>query len=390
MRVGIDVSCWQNPRGFGRFTRELVRQLVHDHASRHEFLLVADRFTAAQGRFPADARLSVVDTRRQPMRAASADGWRSPLDLVRLGWHAARCRADVFLFPTVYSFYPVLGRVPIAVAFHDAMTEQRPDLFFPTRRAHAFWQAKVWLARRQASAIVAPSDSARRTVAAALRWPLESIARIDEAPAAIFCKTEDPAATRAVRSRCGLPLDVPLILYVGALSPHKNVASLLRAVASLRADAGWHLALIGEHRSDSALGCYEEIVALRAALALPGRVTLTGFVSDEDLALLYNAATMLVLPSLDEGFGLPVVEAMACGLPVVVSARGSLPELVGEAGLTFEPDDPSALTRTIARLLDDAGLRRELSIRGSVRAADFTWQRSARQMMAVLEKTAAR
>ena len=276
MRIGIDVSCWQNRRGFGRFTRELVQQLVHDHARTHEFVLLADRFTAAEARFPDAARILIADTRRQPMRAASADGWRSPLDLLRLGWQAARCGADVFLFPTVYSFYPVLGRVPVAIAFHDAMTEDRPDLFFPTRRARSFWQAKVWLARRQASAIVAPSESARHKVAAALRWPVETIARIDEAPAAVFRKTENAAAMRDALSRCRLPADVPLILYVGALSPHKNLANLLRAVAGLRADTGWHLALIGEHRTDSALGCHDEIVALRAALSLTGRVTLTG------------------------------------------------------------------------------------------------------------------
>lgn len=390
MRIGIDVSCWQNRRGFGRFTRELVRQLVHDHARAHEFVLLADRFTAAEARFPDGARVLIADTSRQPMRAASADGWRSPLDLLRLGWQAARCAADVVLFPTVYSFYPVLGRVPVAVVFHDAMTEERPDLFFPTRRARAFWRAKVWLARRQASAIVAPSESARHKVASALRRPVAAIARIDEAPAAVFRKTDDAAGTRAALSRYGLPAGVPLVLYVGALSPHKNLASLLRAVADLPADAGWHLALIGEHRTDSALGCHDEIVALRAALSLTEQVTLTGFVSDHDLALLYNAASMLVLPSLDEGFGLPVVEAMACGLPVVVSARGSLPELVGEAGLLFDPDDPSAMTRTIARALADSDLRRELGARGSVRGADFSWQKSAQQMMAVLEKAAAR
>lgn len=389
MRIGIDVSCWQNRRGFGRFTRELVRQLVDDYAAAHEFILVADRFTAAEARFPPRARVVVAETGRQPMRAAAADGWRSPLDLLRLGWKAGRCGADVFWFPTVYSFYPVLGRVPVVVAFHDAMTEDRPELFFPTRRSRLFWRAKVWLARRRASAIVAPSESARRSVAAALRLPVETIARIDEAPAAVFRRTVDATATGTVLARHALPAHVPLLLYVGAISPHKNLATLLRAVAALPADAGWHLALVGEYRIDSALGCYEEIAALRSALALTARVTLTGFVPDDDLAVLYQAATMLVLPSLDEGFGLPVVEAMAGGLPVVVSARGSLPELVGDAGLTFDPADRSALTRAIARMLADAELRRDLGARGSARAAAFSWKQSARQMMTVLEETAA-
>lgn len=388
MRIGIDATCWQNARGFGRFTRELVRQLVADYGSIHEFVLVADTSSAAGGGFPSRARLVVAET--APIAAASADGPRSPFDLLRLGWQAARCHADVFWFPTVSTFYPVLGRVPVVIAVHDAMTEERPELFFPSRRAHAFWRAKVWLARRQASAIVAPSESARQRVAAAWHWPADTIARIDEAPAAVFCTVENSEGTRAVLARYGLPAKVPLILFVGGIDRHKNLDTLLRALAPLRANdpAGWHLALIGAYRTNGADGCYEALVGLRRELGLNDRATFTGFVPDEDLAILYGAATVLVLPSLDEGFGLPVVEAMACGLPVAVSARGSLPELVADAGLTFDPGDPSSITHTLARLLDDAGLRRELAARGLIRAAAFSWERAARQMMTVLETTA--
>lgn len=390
MRIGIDATCWEDTRGFGRFTRELVRQLMDDYGSSHEFVLVADRFTADAGHLPTRARVMVANTRRQPMRAASADGWRGPLDLIRLGWQAARCGADVFWFPTVAAFYPVLGRVPVVVAFHDATTEERPDLFFPTRRAHLFWRMKVRLARGQATAIVAPSENARQRVAAALGWPVETIALIDEAPAAVFRRIEDPAGTAGVLSRHSLPADIPLVLYVGAINPHKNLDTLLMAMSDLRVThlAGWHLVIVGEYRTDTTLGCYQPIVELCRQLALTGRVTFTGFISDADLAILYNAASILVLPSLDEGFGLPVIEAMACGLPVAVSARGSLPALVGDAGLTFDPLDRSAMTRAIARLLDDTALRQELGARGLVRAAAHSWQQSARRLMAVLEAAA--
>lgn len=390
MRIGIDATCWEDRRGFGRFTRELVRQLVDDYGSSHAFVLVADRFTADAGRLPAGARVVVANTRRQPIRAASAHGWRSPLDLFRLGWQAARCQADVFWFPAVSSFYPVPGRVPVVVAFHDATTEERPHLFFPSRRARMFWQAKVRLARAQASAIVAPSEHARQRVAAALRWPAETIALIDEGPAAVFCRSEDPAAASRVLSHHGLPADVPLVLYVGAINPHKNLDTLLLALSDLRAShpGGWHLVIVGEYRADPTLGCHQRIVDLCRALGLDERVTLTGFISDADLAILYNAASLLVLPSLDEGFGLPVIEAMACGLPVAVSARGSLPALVGDAGLTFDPLDRSAMRQAIARLLDDAALRQELGARGLVRATAHSWKRSARQLMTVFEAVA--
>ncbi len=392
MRIGIDVSCWQNTRGFGRFTRELVGQLVREFTPAHQFVLIADARTAVEAKFPHGAEVVVVGTREQPMRAAAADGWRSPLDLMTLGWRAARCGADIFWFPAAYSFYPVIGRVPVVVTIHDAMTERQPALFFPTRRAHLFWQVKLWLARRQAAAIVAPSESARRSVAAAFGWPVEEIARIEEAPAEVFRGAGNPAAARETLSRHNVPADVPLVLYVGAISPHKNLAGLLKAMAEGPAgdSADWHLVLIGDHTTDSALGCYHEVERLRRDLGLADRVTFTGFVSDEELRGFYHAASLLVLPSFDEGFGLPVVEAMACGLPVAVSNRGSLPELVGDAGLTFDPENRTAISGAITRLLNDPDLRRELGARGVARAAGFSWKASARQLMTVFEKVAAR
>ena len=211
MRIGIDASCWQNSawlrplhaRAGWTARRGLRLRPTSSCWSPITFTAGGRRVSGARaGRRGQDA--TAADPRRVGRRLA-----RSPLDLLRLGWQAARCGADVFWFPTVYSFYPVLGRVPVVIAFHDAMTEQRPDLFFPTRRAHAFWRAKVWLARRQASTIVTPSESARQQVAAALRWPVETIARIDEAPAAVFCKTENPErdSRRAgpVRPACERP-----------------------------------------------------------------------------------------------------------------------------------------------------------------------------------------
>jgi len=391
VRIGVDVSYWQNKRGFGRFTRELVRALVFSYAPRHEFVLVADQQTAAAGGFPDQAELLVIPTRQQSMQAESANSWRSPFDLLRLGWRAGRCGADVFWFPAVSAYYPVLSRVPVVITVHDAMPETRPELFFPSKRAKLFWQAKTGMAHRQAVAIVTPSESARLAVAAALKLPVESIQRIDEAPATVFHPTVDAAGARDMLRLYGLPANAPLLLYVGAINPHKNLELLLRALATLRQHGvpHWHLALVGEYSKDSNIGCHREIIALRHELGLDENVTLTGFVSDEDLALLYNAADVLVLPSLDEGFGLPVVEAMACGLPVAVSARGALPELVCDAGLSFDPLDVSDIAQTIARLLGDADLRHALGARGLARAQAFSWPRSAEQMMAVFEAAVA-
>lgn len=389
MRIGVDVSYWQNTRGFGRFTRELVRALVGHYSPMHVFVLVADQQTAAAGGFPEQAEVVVARTRQQPMQAESAAGWRSPLDLLRLGWRAGHCGVDVFWFPAVTGYYPVLGNVPVVITVHDAMPELRPELFFPSQRARLFWRAKMAMAQRQAAVVVTPSESARQAVAAASGLPVRSIARIDEAPAGIFQRLVDAEGASGMRVRLGLPADVPLLLYVGGIDPHKNLESLLRAVAGLRPSGvhSWHLALVGDFDPDNTLGYHREILALRRELGLEQDVTLTGYVSDADLVLLYNDSTALILPSLDEGFGLPVIEAMACGLPVAVSARGALPELVGEAGLSFDPLDVGSITQTIARLLQDPELRRELGERVLARARAFSWSRSAQQMMAVFAAT---
>lgn len=390
MRIGVDVSCWQNTRGFGRFTRELVRQLVADGPPAHEFVLIADAQTAATAEFPAGAEVVVAGTRRQPMRAAAADGWRSPVDLIALGRQAARCGANVFWFPTAYSYYPVPRRVPVVVTIHDTMTETRPHLFFPTPRARLFWRLKLWLARRQAAVITTPSESARRDVAATFGWPVEDIPRIHEAPADVFRHPARADVLATLRARHHLPPDAALVLYVGAISPHKNLDGLLAALAAMppRPGGDWHLVIVGDHTTDSALGCHETIAALRHDLGLGDQVTFTGFVSDDDLRAFYAAARLLVLPSFDEGFGLPVIEAMACGLPVAVSNRGALPELAGDAGLTFDPSDHAAIGAAIARLLDDEALRLERGARGIARAAAFSWQAAARDLMTVFARVA--
>jgi glycosyltransferase involved in cell wall biosynthesis len=183
-----------------------------------------------------------------------------------------------------------------------------------------------------------------------------------------------------------LPAKVPLILYVGGISPHKNLERLLRAAKQLRQP--WHLVLVGDYSTDSFFSSHQQIVELSRHLDFVDRVTFTGYVPDPDLVILYNLAKMLVLPSLGEGFGLPVVEAMACGLPVAASNRGSLPEVVGEAGLLFDPCSEEEIASAIARLLGDESLRHELSGKSQERAKLFSWKNGARKMMSILEEAA--
>jgi glycosyltransferase involved in cell wall biosynthesis len=386
MHIGVDACCWSNRRGFGRFTRELVSHMVRE-GPQHEFTLVTDGMTATEADFPSRARVEVVHTGEQPTQAASSRGARSPQDLWRIARAASRVPCDLFFFPAVYSFYPVLRRVPTVVTFHDAIAENHPGLIFPSRRTRLFWNAKCWLAMRQADRVMTVSASARTQIAAVFGYPESRIHVVTEGPGEGFGPLQDAPAIQAVRERYRLP-EGPLVLYVGGISPHKNLQALLQARA--RMDRACHVAIVGDYQDDAFHGCYEELVALRSRLGLDAAVTFTGFVPNPDLVALYSAATLLVLPSFEEGFGLPVVEAMACGLPVAASRRGSLPEVLGSAGLLFDPLDAGDIASAIVRLLDDPELRARLSAEGLRRAQAFSWEAAARSALGLFEEMTAR
>ncbi len=301
-----------------------------------------------------------------------------------------RGRFDVVLFPTRYTFVPLPGRTPAVLTIHDATDFTQPKMLFPNWRSRLLWQVKSRLAIGRADRIVTVSNDARRQIAAAFGLQEASIAVISEGPDRVFRPRPEVHEVEEMRSRYRIPPQVPLVLYVGGISPHKNLQALLRAGLIVRGqEAGpWHLVLVGDYQGDSFLGCYQELLALVRALKMEDRVTFTGFVPDEDLALLYNAATMLALPSKGEGFGLPAVEAMASGLPVVASDRNSLPEVLDGAGLLFDPDSDQAIAASILRLLGDSMLRADLRRRGLLRAGAYTWEAGADTMVRVLEAAA--
>lgn len=385
MRIGIDACTWANRRGYGRFARMLVTTMMTEYPD-HAFTLVLDQHTAAESELPNGAKVEIVQTREQPTRAASAYGSRSVADLWKLSRAVSRCDFDVFLFPTSYSFYPLFCKTPTVVVFHDAIAEQHPELIFPRLRSRLLWKLKTWLAMRRADRMVTVSQSAREQLATIFRRPVTAIDVITEGPAPCFQPLDARESAAIVLRRYGLPDNVPLILYVGGISPHKNLERLLRAAKRVREP--WHLVLVGDYSNDSFFSSCKEVVELSHALNIVDRVTFTGYIPDADLVVLYNLATMLVLPSLSEGFGLPAIEAAACGLPVAASNRGSLPEVVGEAGLLFDPSSEGEIADAIARLLGDELLRHEISRKAQERAKLFSWKNGARKMMSILEKAA--
>jgi glycosyltransferase involved in cell wall biosynthesis len=382
MRILIDASCWENRRGFGRFSRELITALVAGFGDQHEFILLTDALSAGRCEFPANARVVPVKTQEQPIQAASSTGARSLTDMLRFGRAVSAQNADVCFFPAPYTYFPILDKTPMVICIHDAMTEAKPEWFFSNLAARWRWKAKLWLALRQANKIMCPSEQARKDVSQAFDLPVSSIERIDEAAAPGFAPLDDDQAIKTVLARYDISSGLPIVLYVGGISPHKNLDGLVHAMGRLKSDA--QLVIVGDEKRDSYLICGQELRETIARLGLSERVSFTGFVPDDDLVAIYNAATLLVLPSFDEGFGLPVIEAMACGTPVAVSQIGALMELAGKAGLVFDPGNLDDMASAIDRLLQSDALRETLRHRGQERVRHYSWRRAAEQTMSVL------
>jgi len=381
MRVGIDASCWVNRRGYGRFARELLTALVElDQDSEYYFLV--DFAPDEAPPLPARSHKIKVKTSAPAAQAAAASGRRAVRDMWAMGWTARRHGFDLFFFPSVYSYFPIPHRkTKVVVVIHDVIAERYPEHIFPNRRAAWLWRLKLLVARRQADAVVTVSEASRRGIAEEFGIPDWRIPVIPEAADARFRPIADRAKIEGTLARWGLA-QARILLYVGGISPHKNLQVLLEVLAALRQDAKFQdckLVLAGDYQRDVFYSSYDDLRREIRRLGLSDAVVLTGYVTDNELVHLYNGATALVFPSLCEGFGLPALEAMACGTPVVASANGSLPEVIGNAGLLWDPDRPAELRSTLERLLNNPELRASLVNRGLERARHYSWERSARQ-----------
>lgn len=394
MRIGIDASCWANKRGYGRYTRELVRALL-EADNRNQYTLFLDSATEELcPDLPANAARVVVPTSAAASDAASAAGHRSVRDLWAMSRAVSRHAGDLdlFYFPAVYTFFPVTRRLNSLVTIHDTIAEQHPALIFPHWHNRLFWNAKVAWAIRQARLILTVSTTAQSAVQGRFGLSDERIRVIPDAVGPAFRPADDEAETRRILGAHGLEPGQRFLLYVGGISPHKNIESLIDAFCLLlREDANrdLRLVLVGDYERDVFYSSYDTL-RQRVATMLPDgqdskKVTFTGFVPDGDLHHWYSAAQALVLPSVDEGFGLPAIEAMACGTAVVASRAGALPEVVGDAGVLFEPGGVPALASALRQLLADDSLRTTLVAAGTTRAAQFSWRASARTAIEIFE-----
>lgn len=391
MRIGVDASCFEQRRGYGRFTRELLSALFREGKD-DTFLVFTDEEAAK--RFPSDLRnveVVGVPLKSGQAESAAADGYRAPSDLLRMSRAVKSKSPDVFFFPTVYTYFPMLGKQRCVVAIHDAIAERFPKLTLPTLRARIFWKLKVRLAIRQASLIVTVSEFAARDLERVLKIPASRIRVAVEAPSRDYSPVVDPSKSTTLAERLGVPKGEPYFTYVGGFNPHKNIDVLLRAhsriSAALPEKRPW-LVLAGPGRADNFHQAGDAISASLSSSVARERVLWPGFLEDSDLCLLHAGARALVLPSACEGFGLPAVEAAASGAPVIATTESPLPELLEGGGFFVAPGDEDALTSAMERLLRDDTLRAELGTKAASRAALLSWERAARVVHSALKEAA--
>ncbi|MCL4532304.1 MAG: glycosyltransferase family 4 protein [Actinobacteria bacterium] len=365
MRIAIDarlVSYIQG--GTSRYTVSLVRAMAALGTS-HELVVLEGRKARGNPGWPED-----VERRR--LRTPPHHRYEQltlPLELLALG-------ADLLHSP---DFIPPFRRpCRSVITIHDLAFLRYPGLL---TQESAGYYGQVGRAVESAEQIIAVSEATRRDILELLKVDPAKITVVYEA-AADDCIPLSETEVAAHRRRLELP--ERFILFVGTIEPRKNLALLLKAFARVWEKLRVPLVVVGRNG-----WLYETVFQTRDLLGFGDEVMFVGPVDGEQLVYYYNCAACLVLPSLYEGFGLPVLEAMACGTPVVTSNVSSLPEIVGNGGLTVDPSDQDGLADAIVRVLSEDELHSRLSQQGIQRARRFSWDRAARETFAVYRKALA-
>lgn len=378
IHVGVDATTWSNDRGFGRFTREFITALAA-RESEFRYTLVFDQPPDPTWPIPENVGVLTAATTKGLNESAVGDSKRSISYLWDMSRLVAKANFDMFYFPAVYSYFPLFTRIPIVTCFHDTTAERIPHLLFPKKINHRLWQIKTWLAIKQMTRAMTVSEMSAQDMESYLKIPRDRIDLVTEAADPVFRPGTSADAALKARQAQNIPEYAELITYVGGMNAHKNILSLLKAMPRLITERPkLHLAIVG---STSGKGFWDNVPELQAFVKdnppLATHVHFTGYLSDADLVKLFASTDALVFPSLWEGFGLPAVEAMSCGVPVLASNLSSLPEVIGDAGLFFDPTSIEDIGDTVVRFFSDKALRARVTAAALPRAAQFTWERAA-------------
>lgn len=385
MRVGVDATGWGNRRGYGRFTRALLTALLELDQQNHYTFFVDDE--SREFPLPPGAEVCRITTKVPTLQAAGADSRRSLSDLWAVAQAIRRADADVIFFPSEYTYVPVISSTPQVVTLHDATSEVVPEMVFPNLRARFFFGAKKRMAVRMARLLVTVSEYSRRRLREKLGIPLERLRVVGEAPDVIFRPVE--SSSSEAESRWAIPPHAKCLIYVGGFTPHKNLLMLLDVFAELVGRGSFpdmRLVHVGDYATDPFHSSYGELAERVRQTHLEKQVIFTGRLSDEDLVILLNRSDALVLPSFSEGFGLPGVEAAACGKPVLATTESPLPELLGEGAIAVAPTDRAGWLHAIEQVFTDPALCERMSKAALSASGRLSWKNSARQLLSVFHE----
>ena len=371
MRVAIDARKLHD-FGIGTYIRNIIRQLARlDRQT--EYLLICQ---------PRDRELglSLGDNFRVEVDTSRPYSFR---EQVSIPWTLLRTRATVLHEP--HYVLPPLARCRSVVTIHDCIHLRFPQ-YLPNRAALTYARAQMGAAARRSDRILTVSEASKRDILEFFPVPAEKITVIYNAIDERFAEPPPEEDVRHVAER--YQLQDKFVLYVGNVKPHKNLERLIVAFHVLRQTPGLEdvkLVIIGDEISRYA--------SLRRAVHrynLHKFVRFLGFLPDETLAIVYRLAGVFAFPSLYEGFGLPPLEAMASGTPVVTSNVSSLPEVTGDAALLVDPYSADAIADALRRVLTDSSLADSLSARGLARARTFSWEAAARRIREIYLEVGAR
>jgi glycosyltransferase involved in cell wall biosynthesis len=380
VRVGIEYSAAINQRaGIGRLVRSQVRALADLDAGRNQYVLLYPRLDHPR---PDDFPTAANFTRHE---VPLPERW------LTIAWHRAQLplAADwltgpLDLFHSPDFVLPPLRRARGILTVHDLAFLMRPECAHPHLRAYL--EGVVPRSVRRAQFVIADSENTRNDVVVLLGARPENV---DVVPGGVderFQPVTDPDLLARARAFAGVG-DAPFIVAVGVLEPRKNLTILMDAFAVLKGRGALpdHKLVLGGGRG----WLFEGIFAHHAESPVRDDILFPGFVPDDLLPALYSAADVLAFPSLYEGFGLPILEAMACGTPVVSSNASCLPEVAEGAALLVDPEAPEELAEAISRVVGDTALRADLRAKGLARAAQYTWRAAAEKLFQVYQRVAA-
>jgi glycosyltransferase involved in cell wall biosynthesis len=369
-RIAIDYTSAARQRaGIGRYTRSLIRALsLQDHTNSYALFVPRDAQSLDDTRaFPQNFRVVRAPLNERYMVAM----WQRARVPLPIEWFTGA--SDVFYSPD-FVLPPTRARRKI-LTIHDLSFKRHPETAVPNLKWYL--DEAVPRAIRRADLILADSDATRRDVMEFFHVPAARVQTLYSGCEAFFQRVTDTNELQRVRAK--YQLSKPFILNVGTIEPRKNLVRLIEAFAKLKPRRDFELVIAGARG-----WMYDEIYQAPQKFGVSAQVRFIGFTPDADLPALYSAAELFVYPSLYEGFGLPVLEALACGAAVVTSNNSSLPEVAGDAAILVEARDVDALVWGMQKLLDDAVWRAIKQKQALAQAAKFSWQKSAARLKNIL------